>query len=162
MKSRIYYPLYLALVGSLALLFVASCASVPRKEKALQVYQSIHASISSVQDAERLLCLPDATTPTHCTSTLAPKLGLTDAKHVDINAKLVKAFALEIQVGTALKAWRAGDPAPHGLSELSTVANEVLTVASALTDDADVRRIIASAKALLDTIAALTASLGVK
>lgn len=160
MRQRIFYPLYFSLIVCGALL--VSCASLSRKERALKVYQTIHASIASVQDSERLLCLPDATTPTHCTSTLAPKLGLTDAKHQDFNAKLSRAFDLEIKAGLALKAWRAEDPAPKELSELSAVGKEILTLASTLSDDADVRRIIAKANELLETIASLAAALGVK
>jgi hypothetical protein len=161
MRQRIFYPLYFALVLCTALLFV-SCASVGRKERAVHSYQTIHAAIASVQDIERAACIP-ATDATKCTSALAPKFGLTDAKHVEINKALSDAFALEIKVGDALKAWKAGDPPPTDLAALSAVASQILKIAEGFAPaDSDARRILENATRLVASVQAIADALGGK
>lgn len=160
MKRSTLYPLYFSLIACTALLLFA-CASLPAKDRAVRTYQTIHATVSTVQDFERAACIPDAADAKHCTSKLAAQMGLTDAKHVELNGYLSDAFALEIKVGAELKAWQTGQPVPPGVAQLTVLASKILTVAEGFTAaDSDARRILTEAKNLVAAVKAITDALG--
>lgn len=120
MRRSLFVALFLAL-------FVAGCASLPLKERAVRATQAIHGLVATVDNAEMALCQPDPAAVHRCTSALAATAGLTDAKHVELSAKLIKAYRVEGQLIAAVKAWRAGDPAPTVMKEYLAIADEVLS-----------------------------------
>lgn len=90
------YALWL-LAAFLFGLLLTSCAG---KQTPLQVATVSHDTLALAQDIEAQLCwgVADAyhapPDKTHCTSPTAATIGLTDARHQALNAKLAQAFAL--------------------------------------------------------------------
>lgn len=121
----------------------AACASVSVKERAVIDLQGLHQVLAAAQDTEISLY----------TSGTVP--ALTEAKHRQFHTALSKAFAAEITLATALRTWRAGDPAPASSSEVVALARETLTVVADLAPQASA--LVAAVQSWLDTAVAVQA-----
>jgi len=113
----------LLLVGGLA---VPACATMSPRAQAVQTHQGIQTLLAAVDDAERVLCFGSTTLPaqpSRCTTDAARTAGLTDARHQALSRALVKAFAGQVAVGTALTVWRPGRPVD--MSEVDAAAVEI-------------------------------------
>lgn len=130
-SPRLPLVLLVASVGGAVLAF-SGCASVPLKQKLSTAHQSVREAIVQLDEAERQLCGPAPAQPNHCTTIAAQVVGLTDARHQAISRQLVQAYETDIKAGTALIAWRAGDPPPTDLTQLLTDAQETLAAIQAL------------------------------
>lgn len=120
-------------------LLAPACASVGVKAKATNTLLSAHTTLASVDDAERALCVPAPTDPTHCTAPAASAIGLTDARHKRLSAQLGDAFALDRKAAEALKAWVPGQPVPQSIPELVAAARQIVAIASELAPDSAAR-----------------------
>lgn len=149
-----------ALTGLVSVLVLAvtlaGCASVPLKQQISRSHQVAHQALVAVDEAERALCAPIPATPNVCGSAVAAALGLTDAKHQAISRTLARAFDHDAKAGVAVIAWRAGDPVPADLRTLLQDAQDVVAVATTITDNALVTR----AQALVARVAAVVALFG--
>lgn len=104
----------------LAIALMVACAHLPAKQKAVSGLQAAHAALASAQDFER---------QTYASGSLP---ALTAQRHADISRFFIKAFDDELKAGVALKAWRAGDPAPASLVDYQTDITQALAVARAV------------------------------
>lgn len=166
MFRKSYLPIHLVFLACLLMLaafLAAGCASTGTKaaDVSVKTYASLHQVLLTVKNVEWGVCQPVAATKyQQCTNPEAANIGLTDAKHQAINGHLTDAFQLEIKLGPALKAWRAGDPPPHSTAELLAVAKEIVTIVSPFLTDVG-QNILKSATDLLDLAAKLAAAFSV-
>jgi len=108
------------LILVLALVVSTACASLPAKQRAVVSLQASELALEAAHDAERAAFLSHVP-------------GLTVSVHQRIAGAFVVAFDAQITAATALKAWRAGEPAPvsvaeyrHDLTDIMTLVSQVL------------------------------------
>lgn len=90
---------------------IAGCAGVTPRAHLVQTHQAVHTLLSSVDDAERVLCFGSTTLPpepTKCNTAVAAAAGLTDARHQRIQAALVKAYEWQLLLGGIISVWQPG------------------------------------------------------
>ena len=163
-KPTVRTLLAAALVG-LVVGFAAvnGCASLPLKQKAVVSLQASETALEAAHDAERALCSPTADQTkaiTHCDGTQAVAIGLTDARHHDLAVLFVKAFGIEIDAATALKAWKAGDPAPSSVAEYQQVIDQILALVKQIVPATDA--IATKVQQAVDQAAIIAGIVGVK
>ena len=148
-------------------LTLSGCASLPAKEKAVESLQATEVALGAAQDAERALCNPTAaaSAPTapivDCTGGASTAIGLTNARHQQIATALVKAFDAQAKAAVALRAWKAGDPVPTTVTDISTDAAAALAVVrQLLTTNPQVTDIIAKLQAVMNAVALISGQLG--
>lgn len=107
-------PTLLCAASLLVVAFPLSGCSVSHKGKVVNSYDAVQTALEGIQDVEQT---------TYDSKALA---GLTPAVHAKVQRALAKAFDAQIQIGPALKAWRAGDPAPAGITQWLATVNEVV------------------------------------
>lgn len=105
------------------------CAHIPVKQKATLGLQAAHTAVAGAQDIERGLYA-------------ARLAGLTPEKHGQFAGFFSAYFDAEQRVALALRAWRAGDPAPESLADAMTVLREAVDTAVTLSDGAEKDSII--------------------
>lgn len=98
------------------IVMVSACASLPVKEKAVKSTQTVEIALGAAQDFERA---------TFAAGTLP---WLTVERHQAISRSFSNAFATQIKLAVALKAWRSGDPKPKDVDQLAVDVGEALTV----------------------------------
>ncbi len=131
----------------LALTFVA-CASLPPKQVMTVDVQQVETLLGTIQDTATSLCVPNP--PTHCT---AAAVVFTDASWKTLNTALVSAFAGQVQLATALKAWTPGVAgAPPSVVAISQQAQAVITAIQVLPIGAQEAKILAEAQAVVTEI----------
>ena len=119
---------------ALVLILLTSCASIPIKQRATQSLAGTQQLLIAAQDAERQLCnaaayAKDPAAPiTTCEGPSAAAVQLTTERHRAIARALAQAFDAHVMASVALQAWRAGDPVPTGLSEITAAVREALAV----------------------------------
>jgi hypothetical protein len=118
----------------LALATLVACASIPVKQRVSNTHQAMHQALVLVDDAERTLCQPVPAATNHCGNPAAASIGLTDEKHQAFSRQLAAAYDVDVKVGAAVIAWRAGDPVPSDLQTLLSYATQILQTANTLTD----------------------------
>jgi hypothetical protein len=127
---------------------VQSCASLPPKQVAVTDIQQVETLLGTVQDTSTALCVPNP--PTHCTATPAI---FTDATWHALNVGIQAAFAAQIQLATALKAWT---PGPTGVvpsvASVSQQAQAIIAAIQALPVGAQEAQILAQAQAVVTEI----------
>lgn len=130
---------------ALALVVATACASLPVKQKAVTSLQVTHVALSNAQDFER---------QAYAAQTIP---GLTQARHQQFAGIFSKAFQDEITAGAALRAWKAGDPAPQSLAQLQADADQALAVVGQLVPQASdlTSKIQAVADAVLQVVLAI-------
>ena len=116
----------LCVAAALAAL-VAGCGAVPLKQKAVLTVQTAETALGAAQDTERSLYL-QGTLP-----------ALTPERHKDISQAFSKAFQAQIDVTTALKAWRSEDPVPTSVTEILGYAQETWDVVAAIVPQLDAK-----------------------
>lgn len=131
---------------ALSLTLVASCASLQPKERAALTLNAVQTTASQVQDLE--ISLFNAQTQ-----------GLTAERHVAFHRGLVRLFDAVERTAIALRAWRAGDPAPASLAEALVAAQETLAVLAQV-GGPPLERALAYAKSLVDSLIAIDQLLG--
>jgi hypothetical protein len=145
------------LTATAALALLVACRSVPLKQQISADHQGVRQALTLLDDTERGLCAPDPAAPNHCTSPTAATIGLTDARHQALSRTLADAYALDIKVGQALIAWRAGDPVPPDLLTLLADAQQAVSQISAFAPDSALMRnakdLVAKAQALVGRLA---------
>jgi hypothetical protein len=144
------------LTAAAALALLVGCQSVPIKQAISADHQGLRQALTLADDTERGLCAPDATAPNHCTSPSAVTIGLTDARHQSLSRVFADAYALDIKVGQALIAWRAGDPVPSDLLTLLADAQQAVTQIGAFAPNSE---LMTNAKAVVDKAQALVGRL---
>jgi hypothetical protein len=141
-----------------AAIIVAGCGATV-KELLVASYQGTHTTFAAVDDGERVLCFGSTTLPpvpqrTHCT---AGTPGLTDAKHQQISASLVKAFDAEVRLAPVLKLWKQGDPIPTDFTIAQAESANILALAKAIDPNPKVLAWIANVQSWVDGYAKLAA-----
>jgi hypothetical protein len=116
--------------------FALSCASMSPRTKLVRSHQSIQILLASVDDAERVLCFGSTVLPARpnqCSTATAKTVGLTDAKHRNIQRLLGQAYDAQIALADVIviDAWVPGQPL--NLDTLSAVAKELSTEVNSLT-----------------------------
>jgi hypothetical protein len=159
MLRYLRFVLACCVLSVLAIGPMASCASVPIKERISDSHQLVRTAITAFDDAEIALCAPDPAKVNHCTSPQAATIGLTDARHQAISRALADAYTKDKLVSAAIIAWKAGDPKPATLDELLKDATDALTAAQAALPG---NALIAKGMDLLTKINALAAAWGGK
>jgi hypothetical protein len=124
---------------------MAACAHLGAKQKAVNGLRSTHLALSAAQDFER----------SAYNAKSIP--GLTAQRHADISRAFSKAFANELVAGQALKAWRAGEPAPQSLVQLQKDVDDALVVAKAAVPSGG--PLLDKVQAVFDEIARVAAAL---
>lgn len=141
----------LALVLALAF---SACASLPPKQVAVTDVQQVEKLLGTVQDTATSLCVPNP--PTHCTASV---VIFTDAQWKTLNTALVSAFAAQVQLATALKAWTPGPTTtPPSAAAISAQAQAVIAAIQALPVGSQEAQILAEAQAVvteINTVASL-------
>jgi hypothetical protein len=130
-----------ALTLSLVIPVTTACASLPQKQRAVMTISSVEKALGSVQDFER--------------SAYAAKTipGLTPAVHGTVSKALSDAFGAQIVAAKAVKAWRAGEPAPTSLLELQGYVDRAFQAVSGMAGtDPGRQRLIAELQAIADTV----------
>ena len=131
----------------LALAF-AACASLPPKQVAVTDVAQVETLLGTVQDTATALCVPGPAT--HCTAT--PAL-FTDAQWHTLNVALQAAFAAQIQLATALRAWTPGPTGlPPTVTQVSAQVQAVLAAIQALPIGAAEAKLLAEAQAVITEI----------
>ena len=141
----------------LALTFV-SCASLPIKQQVQNTHSVIHTTLTSIDDTERSLCAPDPAKVNHCLAPGAVLVGLTDAVHQSLSAKLADAYKVDANLGTAIIAWKAGDPTPKDVASLLADAQASLVAVKPLTGNGAV--LVTKIQTWVDQVAILAAAFG--
>lgn len=162
-KAMAFKSIGLLLAGALGAGVLSACASLPVKQQAVVSLQASETALEAAHDAERLLCSPtaDQTAPIrHCDGAQAIAIGLTDARHQAIARVFAIAFDTQIKAATALKAWRAGDPAPSSVADYQRDLTDVLTLIQQLVPQAV--GVATQAQDAVNKAAAVAAILGVK
>ena len=146
----------------LLLLLLAGCASLPLKQQAVVSLQASETALEAAHDLERGFCFVTPATEAggHCTNPLAATLHLTDATHQRLADLFSRAFALEIKAAIALKAWRAGEPAPTDVAGYQKDISDILAVVKTLAPGA--APIVAKAQAAVDEAAKVATLLGAR
>jgi hypothetical protein len=125
-----------------------SCASLPPKQVAVTDAQQVETLLGTVQDTATALCVPSPAT--HCTATTGI---FTDASWHMLNVALQSAFAAQIQLATALKAWTPGPTAvPPSVATVSQQAQAVITALQALPTGSEETKLLAEAQAVVTEI----------
>ena len=152
LRDRLLALLVVATMGAVAL--DPACASLPPKQVAVTDISQVETLLGTVQDVATGLCVPSP--PTHCTAT--PPI-FTDASWHTLNVALTAAFAAQIQLATALKAWT---PGPTGVvpsvATISQQAQAVITAIQALPVGSQEAQLLAEAQTVVtevNTIATL-------
>ena len=120
------HPLYRRRVITLTVLalFVASCANLSLKTKAVVSLQASMAATGAAQDYE---------ISAYNAKTFA---SLNDQAHLAISKAFVTIFDIQAKTAIAVDAWRAGDPPPQALADYIRGINDALTVAKQVAPDA--------------------------
>lgn len=114
---------------------MAACASSggPRaKTNAVVSLQAAETLLEASHDAERLLCNGTANqlAPIQHCNAQGIALGLTDERHHQLAVFYAHAFDVQGKAALALKAWRAGDPAPATVAQYAKDAADIVDVAN--------------------------------
>ncbi len=146
----------------LSVAVTVACASLPLKENAVKGLQASELALESAQTIERGLCFIAPTTESggHCSNAMAATVGLTDARHQALASAFSAAFGVEIKAATALKAWKAGDPAPSDVATYRADAQGILLLVQTLAPgSAD---LVSKAQLAVNEATAVATALGVK
>lgn len=142
---------------------MTGCASLPQKQRAVMSLAASEAALAASHDAERLLCSPTAnqtTAITHCEGAQASAIGLTDERHRQLARLFATAFDAEVKAATALKLWRAGDPAPSSVADYQRDVQGILSAVLVLAPRTE--RVVSKAQEAVDQVAAVAALIRVR
>jgi|SRR5579864_4697815 len=132
-----------------------ACASLPPKQAVTTDAQRIETLLGVVQDSATALCVPSP--PTHCT---ASAVVFTDATWHAFNVSLQSAFAAQVQLATALKAWTPGTGTPPTTVSVTTQVQAVIAAVQALPVGSQEQALLAQVQAVLTEIASVAKILG--
>lgn len=131
---------------------VAACASLPVKEQAVKTTQTAEIALGAAQDFERAT-FASGTAP-----------WLTVERHQAISRAFSTAFGTQVKLAIALDAWRAGDPKPADIDQLTKDVNDTLKVIQAAIADNPKAKgasdLLAKVQTIVDEVAKLAASFG--
>lgn len=146
-------------------LVLAGCTATQQltvKQQAVGSLQNSELALEAAHDLERSLCFnaPATESGGRCTNPLAKTVGLTDARHQQSAGLFALAFDVEIKAATALKTWKAGDPAPLTLVGYQQTIGDLLTITKTL--DPGASAFLAKVQAAVDEAGKIAVLVGVK
>lgn len=150
------------LLAFILLTLATACASVPVKQQAVLSVQTSVQVLGTIQDAERAICngAADKTKPiTHCEGPAAVQAGITDAQHQQFSAALARAFTIEGQAITALRAWKAGEPTPTTVALFTADLSQAMAVVRQLAPGLQVMTVSDKLEKVIADLTAVDAAL---